>query len=106
MNEIFYKCDQKRQACGPNKHCGLCYYTTDITNAANFQYDPESKVFQEKISDDNGEWIQLEGGAYKCSRCGYQAKKTVMGRPYYHYCPMCGQRKPETYKDFIVEEEK
>lgn len=100
---VFYECDREKPGCS-EKCDGLCTHTADLSHASNFEYDKTNEAFWENRN--NGKWIQLEGGSYKCSRCGYQAKKTVMGRPYYHYCPMCGQRKPETYKDFIVEDEK
>jgi hypothetical protein len=41
-----------------------------------------------------GEWIPqdkiFEGIPFECSICGEETKDTVMGKPRFRFCPMCG----------------
>lgn len=42
----------------------------------------------------HGRWIEdgYYGEPCVCSNCGEPCKDTVMGKPRWHYCPMCGAR--------------
>ena len=43
----------------------------------------------------NGKWLYRigRGGAgWICSECGEKTTSTVMGKPRYKFCPMCGAR--------------
>ena len=41
-----------------------------------------------------GKWIPkdkiFEGIPFECSICGEETRETVMGKPRFNYCPMCG----------------
>lgn len=103
--QVFYKCDRLKETC-VRKYKGkcdsMCHNTSDIRHAKNFEKASDGSYFE---TDNEGEWIPIKGALYKCEKCGYQSRKTVGGRPYYHYCPMCGQKKPATFKDFSPEQE-
>lgn len=42
----------------------------------------------------SGEWISKDkvfgGIPFACSNCGEETKETVMGKPRFRFCPMCG----------------
>lgn len=41
-----------------------------------------------------GEWIPSDTDGFVCSVCknGYRNQPTLMGRPMFEYCPVCGAR--------------
>ena len=41
-----------------------------------------------------GEWQQDRDGTYLCSECGsgFKEQPTLMGKPMFLYCPLCGVR--------------
>ena len=41
-----------------------------------------------------GEWQQDMDGTYLCSECGsgYKEQPTLMGKPMFTFCPICGAR--------------
>lgn len=41
-----------------------------------------------------GEWQQDMDGTYLCSECGsgFKEQPTLMGKPMFAYCPICGVR--------------
>lgn len=50
----------------------------------------------------HGKWKKIPstwGSAFACSECGEKAVETVMGKPRYEYCPMCGARMDGKRKD-------
>lgn len=46
------------------------------------------------IEERKGRWIPKPelgwGEIYVCSECGEKTTSTIMGKPRYRYCPMCG----------------
>ena len=63
------------------------------TITANIRRIPAADVVERK----KGSWI--EDGYYHepcvCSYCGEPCKDTVMGKPRWIYCPMCGSKNQE-----------
>ena len=47
-----------------------------------------------------GRWISADaifgGVPFYCSECGENTRDTVMGKPRWKYCPMCGSRNEVT----------
>lgn len=41
-----------------------------------------------------GKWVQDESfvWVWHCSECGKRTTETIMGKPMYKFCPMCGAR--------------
>lgn len=89
-------------------------YNTDIVEADDFddlQRLADSELYHTvvKLSDESirkikealavgtvrhGKWVKVEhyGTVYSCSYCGELTTETVMGKPRYEYCPMCGAK--------------
>lgn len=41
----------------------------------------------------SGRWMRLmDIGMFMCSECGEMTDSTVMGKPRYNFCPMCGAK--------------
>jgi len=47
-----------------------------------------------KADRPQGEWIPSDTDGFVCSVCknGYRNQPTLMGRPMFEYCPVCGAR--------------
>ena len=41
-----------------------------------------------------GKWVKDDEGTYICSACGsgYKDQPTLMGKPLFEWCPLCGAR--------------
>ena len=59
---------------------------------------PTEKELSEAIEaleeQKGGEWVWDGVDAYLCSECasGYKEQPTLMGKPMFKYCPICGAR--------------
>ena len=56
-----------------------------------------AKVILEEVPSadrQQGEWIPSDTDGFVCSVCknGYRNQPTLMGRPMFEYCPVCGAR--------------
>lgn len=47
-----------------------------------------------KADRPRGEWFKDEEGTFICSACGsgYKDQPTLMGKPMFEWCPLCGAR--------------
>jgi len=74
-----------------------------IDDRLNLAYREELDQIDEKIRNiptveiadrPQGEWIPSDTDGFVCSVCknGYRNQPTLMGRPMFEYCPVCGAR--------------
>lgn len=53
-------------------------------------------VLKNELSADRpqGEWFKDDEGTFICSACGsgYKDQPTIMGKPMFKWCPICGAR--------------
>jgi len=74
-----------------------------IDDRLNLAYREELDKIDEKIRNiptvevadrPQGEWIPSDTDGFVCSVCknGYRNQPTLMGRPMFEYCPVCGAR--------------
>lgn len=45
-----------------------------------------------------GKWVESDTDGFVCSVCrnGYRCQPTLMGKPMFEYCPVCGAKMEET----------
>ena len=55
---------------------------------------PNFATAEEVADRPQGEWISSDTDGFVCSVCknGYRNQPTLMGRPRFEYCPVCGAR--------------
>ena len=48
----------------------------------------------EQSEQKKGKWIESETDGFVCSECrnGYKNQPTLMGKPMFEYCPVCGAK--------------
>ena len=51
-------------------------------------------LFYEDADRPQGEWFKDDEGTFICSACGsgYKDQPTIMGKPIFKWCPLCGAR--------------
>ena len=49
---------------------------------------------EDKADRPQGEWFKDDEGTFICSACGsgYKDQPTIMGKPIFKWCPLCGAR--------------
>ena len=67
----------------------------DVDSLEDFM--PEAKAWMNDAPSADrpqGEWIPSDTDGFVCSVCknGYRNQPTLMGRPMFEYCPVCGAR--------------
>lgn len=52
------------------------------------------KALEEQSERGKGHWIQSDTDGFVCSVCnnGYKNQPTIMGKPMFEFCPVCGAR--------------
>ena len=64
------------------------------------QYDIEAIEQLPSAQPKKGRWISADamfhGVPFYCSECGENTRDTVMGKPRWKFCPMCGSRNEVT----------
>ena len=52
------------------------------------------KALEQEPKERTGEWQQDMDGTFLCSECGsgYKDQPTLMGKPMFAFCPICGCR--------------
>ena len=68
------------------------YYSEDFIKG--FKCGAERQFEADKADRPQGEWIPSDTDGFVCSVCknGYRNQPTLMGRPMFEYCPVCGAR--------------
>lgn len=52
-------------------------------------------------AEKQGHWIESDTDGFVCSECrnGYRDQPTLMGKPMFEYCPVCGAKMDEVEED-------
>ncbi len=66
------------------------YYTSAIHSAV----DALSELPSAEPERKTGRWIESDTDGFVCSECrnGYRNQPTLMGKPMFEYCPVCGAK--------------
>lgn len=68
------------------------YHPTIAVNAETFGAELKALPSAPVREVVTGEWIKDSDGNFICSVChsGYKEQPTLMGKPMFEFCPMCG----------------
>lgn len=76
-------------------------YGTDATVTGENKYEA-LRMAQEALEQQRtGEWKRDLDGTFLCSECGsgYKDQPTLMGKPMFVFCPICGARMQEVTEE-------
>ena len=67
-------------------------YYLQLSGFSEKQIDTIEQAFMQDTK--TGEWQQDLDGTYLCSECGsgFKEQPTLMGKPMFLWCPLCGRR--------------
>ena len=66
---------------------------TEYEELIKTKVDEVAELLKEQIPErKHGKWFKDDEGTFICSACGsgYKDQPTLMGKPLYAFCPMCG----------------
>lgn len=71
--------------------------TAKIVASFNYQYAIDALLAltpADVVPVVHARWNQLDNGGFVCSACmgGYKVQPTLMGKPMFEYCPICGAK--------------
>ena len=82
----------------PKDPCGIeekeMPFETDICVSMLMEIDDQPTI--QPVQPNTGKWISADaifgGVPFYCSECGESTLDTVMGKPRWNFCPMCGAK--------------
>ena len=75
------------------------YYSEDFIKG--FECGTQRQLEADKADRQQGEWFKDDEGTFICSACGsgYKDQPTLMGKPLFKWCPLCGAKMKGTDDD-------